>query len=84
MKRDVYQQLLSWKLSDRRKPLLLQGARQTGKTYILKKFGHHEYQNTVYYNFEEDPALDSFFQRDLNPQRILKELSIYKNLEIVS
>lgn len=60
----------------------MQGARQSGKTYILKRFGQHEYQNTVYFNFEEDPALDSFFQRDLNPQRILKELSIYIAREI--
>jgi uncharacterized protein len=82
MRRDIYHKLKSWKLSTRRKPLLLQGARQTGKTYILKEFGLHEYVNTVYCNFEEDPALDSFFQRDLNPQRILNELSVYKGLEI--
>jgi len=82
MRRDIYHKLASWKLSTRRKPLLLQGARQTGKTYILKEFGLHEYTNTVYCNFEEDPQLDSFFQRDLNPQRILNELSIYKDLDI--
>ncbi|MBW1858833.1 MAG: ATP-binding protein [Deltaproteobacteria bacterium] len=82
MKRDIYAKLLSWKLSSRRKPLLLQGARQTGKTFILKEFGLHEYVNTIYCNFEEDPALDRFFQRDLNPERILAELAIYTNQEI--
>jgi len=82
MKRDIYTKLLSWKLSARRKPLLLQGARQTGKTFVLKEFGLHEYANTVYCNFEEDPALDRFFQRDLNPERILTELAIYMNREI--
>jgi len=60
----------------------LQGARQTGKTFILKEFGQNEYQGVVYCNFEEDPGLDRLFQRDLNPERILAELSIYMNLEI--
>jgi len=82
MKRDIYAKLLSWKSSTRRKPLLLQGARQTGKTFILKEFGRNEYGNTVYCNFEENPGLDQFFQRDLNPGRVLAELSIYMNLEI--
>jgi predicted AAA+ superfamily ATPase len=82
MKRDIYEKLLSWKLSPRRKPLLLQGARQTGKTFVLKEFGLHEYVNTVYCNFEEDPALDQFFRRDLNPERVLQELALYMNREI--
>ncbi len=79
MKRDIYAQLLSWKSSSRRKPVLLQGARQTGKTFILKEFGRNEYRNTVYCNFEEDPSLGEFFKRDLNPDRIVPELSIYLN-----
>jgi predicted AAA+ superfamily ATPase len=82
MKRDIYAKLLEWKSSSRRKPLLLQGARQTGKTHILKEFGRNEYENTVYCNFEEDTDLSGFFQRDLNPERILAELSIYMDLEI--
>ena len=61
MKRDIYANLVKWKSSDRRKPLLLSGARQTGKTYILKVFGANEYENTHYFNFEEDPQLGSFF-----------------------
>jgi predicted AAA+ superfamily ATPase len=80
--RDIYAKLLKWKSSSRRKPLLLQGARQTGKTYILKEFGRKEYDNTVYFNFEEDSDLDGFFQRNLNPERTLAVLSLYKNLEI--
>lgn len=82
MKRDIYAQLLSWKSSSRRKPLLLQGARQTGKTFLLKKFGLNEYDRLIYCNFEEDPGLDGFFQQDLNPERIIAELSLYKNQEI--
>lgn len=60
----------------------MQGARQTGKTYIIKAFGRNEYENVVYCNFEEEPGLDEFFKRDLNPERILAELSIYYNLDI--
>ncbi len=82
MKRDLYTKLLTWKSSPRRKPLLLQGARQTGKTFILKEFGHSEYRDVAYFNFEEDSGLTQFFQRDLNPERILTDLSIYANLEI--
>jgi len=82
MKRDIYAKLVKWKSSLRRKPLLLQGARQTGKTFTLKEFGHNEYESVVYCNFEEDSGLDQLFQRDLNPDRILAELSIYMNLEI--
>ena len=82
MKRDIYEKLVMWKSSSRRKPLLLQGARQTGKTFILKAFGQNEYQGVIYCNFEEDPGLDQLFQRDLNSERILAELSIYMNLEI--
>jgi len=48
MKRDIYAKLLAWKSSQRRKPLILQGARQTGKTFILKEFGHNEYRKVVY------------------------------------
>jgi predicted AAA+ superfamily ATPase len=82
MKRDIYEKLLEWKSSPGRKPLLLQGARQTGKTFILKQFGGNEYEKLVYCNFEENPDLDQFFHRDLNPKRILAELSIYMNQTI--
>lgn len=82
MKRDIYKKLSDWKSSRRRKPLLLQGARQTGKTYIIKAFGRNEYENIVYCNFEENPDLNMFFQRDLNPERILTDISIYYNHEV--
>ena len=82
MKRDIYPKLLQWKSSSRRKPLLLQGARQTGKTFILMEFGQNEYRNTIYCNFEENPGLDRFFQNDLNPDRILADLATYMNVEI--
>ena len=82
MKREIYQKLVEWKSSTRRKPLLLKGARQTGKTYILKDFGRQEYEHTFYFNFEEDPNLSRFFDSKLDPKRILKNLSLYQNREI--
>lgn len=77
MKRDFYQKLLSWKASQVRKPLVLRGARQVGKTYILTEFARREYQDFVYINFDEEPHFASFFTDNLDPNRILKDLSIY-------
>lgn len=82
MKRDIYQKLLQWKASPRRKPLLLKGARQVGKTYLLKKFGEQEYAYVAYLNFEEDPLLDDFFKETIAPEKIIKNLSLYLKHEI--
>ncbi|MBL7072716.1 MAG: ATP-binding protein [Candidatus Omnitrophica bacterium] len=77
MKRDIYNSLVQWKSSKIRKPLILRGARQTGKTYILREFGRNEYRNVHYFNFEENPELAHFFESNLDPKRILSELSVY-------
>lgn len=82
MKRDIYAHLLEWKKSRRRKPLILKGARQTGKTYIVREFGHTEYDNLFYFNFEEDQKLDGFFRENLKPANILENLSIYTGKKI--
>lgn len=82
MERDLYANLVAWKSSPQRKPLLLRGARQTGKTFLLRQFGDREYERVVYCDFEKDPALDGFFHRDLDPHRIVAELSVYKGLDI--
>ncbi|MBE9581019.1 MAG: ATP-binding protein [Proteobacteria bacterium] len=82
MKRDIYRKMLEWKSSKRRKPLLLRGARQVGKTYILQKFGREEYENVAYFNFEENPALDDFFRQKLDPKAIIANLSLYLDHEI--
>ena len=83
MKREIYKDLLKWKNSPRRKPLLLKGARQVGKTWILKEFGRNEYEKTAYFNFEEDPDLKEFFTERLSPKEIIKSLSIYIKWEIL-
>lgn len=82
MKRDTYRKMLKWKSSKRRKPLLLRGARQVGKTYILQQFGRKEYETVAYLNFEENPALDDFFQQKLDPKTILANLSLYLGRDI--
>ena len=84
MKRDIEKKLYDWKNSAGRKPLILQGARQVGKTYTLKEFGKSAYEETYYFNFEEDPGLDQIFQENLNPERIIKLLSLYSKRNIKS
>ncbi len=82
MKRDIYQKLIQWKLSSRRKPLILKGARQTGKTHILKEFAKNEYKNISYFNFEEDNQLNKFFHQKLDPKILIEQLSIYQKKPI--
>ncbi len=82
MKRDIYNKLIAWKEHPRRKPLVLKGARQVGKTYILQNFGKEEYEDMAYFNFEEDPDLHDFFTGRLVPEKIIQTLSIYREKKI--
>ena len=82
MRRKIYQKLLNWKSSNLRKPLILQGARQVGKTYIVNVFGKNEYANVVYCNFEQDQRLKDYFDV-LEPVSIIKRISNYKKQEIL-
>ncbi len=75
MKRTLYNKLLEWKLSAERKPLILKGARQVGKTYLLQEFGSKEFRNTFYLNFEKDKSLARIFLSDLNPKRIISDIA---------
>ena len=74
MERLITQDLLDWKQRSNRKPLILQGARQVGKTYIIKQFGSRYYDNMVYCNFEQDQRLAPLFEKSKNPQHILEQL----------
>lgn len=71
MKRTIIDQLKAWKESPRRKPLILSGARQVGKTYILKEFGREEYENVAYINCDGNAEVANLFAEDYNMQRIL-------------
>jgi len=81
MERKIYGELLEWKNSKNRKPLILQGARQVGKTYIVNYFAGKEYNNSIYCNFEKDSGLSDFF-KDLTPSTIIYKLALYKRKEI--
>lgn len=84
MRREIIDQLRNWKMQEKRKPLILMGARQVGKTFALKKFGEQEYTNSIYLNFEDNPRLCKLFDTSLDPKVILKSLTIEMNTEIVT
>lgn len=76
MKRFGLQELVTWKSSPNRKPLIMRGARQVGKTWLMKKFGEQEYENIAYINFESDTSLKGLFQSDYDTRRILLAMQI--------
>lgn len=82
MERLVLKQFEQWKKSPSRKPLVLFGARQIGKTYVVLDFGSRFYQDVVYCNFEQNKELSEVFERNLEPERIIATLSALKNIEI--
>lgn len=82
MKRDIVDKLKRWKDKKDRKPLILQGVRQTGKTYSLQQFGETCFPVMHYLNFEKDENLKTVFERDLKPQRIIQEINFYLNRPI--
>ena len=83
MYRKVLEELKEWKKSPFRKPLIIYGARQIGKTYSMLEFGQSEYDNVAYFNFETVSDLTGIFENDLNPARIINELSIIKSITIL-
>jgi hypothetical protein len=82
MKRDINHRLEEWKRSDRRKPLILNGARQVGKTYSLKQFGKTSYEKMAYLNFEKDEKLAQYFEGTLDPKQLIKTIGIHTEIEI--
>lgn len=82
MKRFVTEKLINWKNSKDRKPLILKGARQVGKTYILKEFGKNNYDNVAYFNFDHDDGLAELFLNTKDPKRIIEQLSLANGKKI--
>ena len=82
MRRKIYDALCQWKNSPQRKPLILEGVRQVGKTWILKEFGSHEFQNMVYINCDHNPQTEGLF-RDFDTERIIRYLSAISGQTIV-
>ncbi len=82
MERELIKSLIKWKASQSRKPLILKGVRQCGKTYLLKEFGARCYQDTAYFNFEENEALKTVFEKDYDIKRIIFELELQHGKKI--
>jgi uncharacterized protein len=83
MQREKLTELQAWKASPIRKPLILRGARQVGKTWLLQEFGRTAYSQCIYVNFEDTPALKSIFSNDFNIERIIDVLQIHAQTTIV-
>ncbi|MBO4859715.1 MAG: ATP-binding protein [Treponema sp.] len=82
MQRKALAQLLEWKNSSRRKPLVLKGARQVGKTWLMKEFGRLNYEKTFYFSFDKAEELSSVFDKDKDPFRIIERLGTIYNDKI--
>lgn len=76
MYRYAIKDLVAWKNSENHMPLIIQGARQVGKTWLMKEFGKQEYKQVAYISFDNNPRLDALFQKDLNIKRIIDGLNI--------
>ena len=83
MERVILQKLLEWKNSAYRKPLILKGVRQVGKTWILKEFGRQYYESTAYFNFDENEEYRQFFETTKDVERILQNLMLVSGQKIV-
>lgn len=84
MKRDIYNKLLKWKNDSNRKPLIITGARQVGKTWIMREFGKNEYANVVYINCDNEKRIETLLSEDYNIDRILLGLQAISGVNIKS
>ena len=83
MQRDLYQKLLEWKEKPDRKPLVVKGARQVGKTYLIKDFGNHEFDNIVVLNADKDLRVREIFERGFRIDRIISDMEVLSRQTIV-
>ncbi len=83
MERLILNKLLNWKDSPYRKPLILKGVRQVGKTWTLREFGRRYYENTAYFNFDENEEYKQFFETTKDVNRILQNLMLASGQKIL-
>ncbi len=83
MQRKILKFLEKWRISKTRKPLILQGARQVGKTYSILEFGRLHYENVAYFNFETEPKLIELFAGTISPDYLLRELACHAGVSIL-
>jgi predicted AAA+ superfamily ATPase len=81
MKREAFKHLLDWKNSANRKPLIIRGARQVGKTWLMKEFAEMQYEDCIYINFERNEIMKTLFDEDLEPQKLLFKLMTFSGIE---
>jgi predicted AAA+ superfamily ATPase len=84
MKRKIFDDIIKWKAGKSRMPLLLNGARQVGKTYIINEFGKKEFDNLAYVNLDTNPAVRNAFEGNISPEPLIKELEIQTNQRIIA
>lgn len=84
MKRKIGDSLIEWKNNPKRKPLVINGARQVGKTYIVEKFGNENYESVLYLNMEIEDTLCKFFDTELSPKKIIQYLEATRGIEITA
>ena len=83
MERELIKDLIKWKSSENRKPLIIHGARQVGKTYIVKQFGKEYYDNLIYVNFETNQEFSSQIEENIDAQYIINKLELFYGEKIV-
>ena len=82
MYRFAIEKLLKWKKNKKRKPLIIEGARQVGKTWLMQEFGRQHYKDTVYINFDSNSSMTELFSSDLNTDRLIMGLELYAGHKI--
>lgn len=83
MEREIIKRLRKWKESKNRKPLIIYGARQVGKTYIIKQFGKENYENLIYVNFEMNQELSSQISESIDAKYIINKLELFYGEKII-
>lgn len=84
MKRKLYDELLKWKASTNRKPLILEGARQVGKTWLLQELGRNEYENMIYINCHNNSFAKALFLKDFDITRVLREIEAFSGQRAIA
>lgn len=82
MKRKAYDKLLEWKKREKRKPLMLLGARQVGKTWLMRHFGEKEYEKVAYINCDDEPRMKEIFELDYDINRILVTIQAITGVKV--
>ena len=84
MYRNQIEKLIEWKNNKNKKPLIIRGARQVGKTWLMKEFGKNNYKNFAYINFDRNTRMEQLFSGDMNIERIIQGLKLESGINITA